>query len=44
MIAGLGDDDVTIGDGDNIVFGDEGGITYQTGSGLRDLIDEPVSG
>ncbi len=38
VIAGLGNDGITIGNGDNIVIADEGGITYQTGAGLRDLI------
>ena len=38
VIGGLGDDGITIGNGDNVVLGDDGGITYQTGSGLRNLI------
>ncbi len=38
VIAGLGNDGITIGNGDNIVIADEGGITYQTGAGLRDLV------
>ena len=46
VIAGLGDDTIDASDGDNavlgddnIVIGDEGRITYQLGSGLRDRIE-----
>ncbi len=39
VIGSLGDDDITIGDGDNIVFGDEGRILFQTGSGKRGWIE-----
>ena len=38
VVAGLGDDVVTAGDGANVVLGDEGGVTYQMGSGLRGLL------
>jgi Ca2+-binding RTX toxin-like protein len=39
VIAGLGSDTIDAGDGANIVLADEGCITFQTGSGLRDRIE-----
>ncbi|MBT7863645.1 MAG: hypothetical protein HN712_25235, partial [Gemmatimonadetes bacterium] len=39
VIAGLGNDDITVADGANIVLGDGGSITYQLTSGLRDRIE-----
>ncbi len=38
VIAGLGDDKVTIGNGNNIAFGDEGSVTFQPDGTLRALI------
>ena len=39
VIAGLGHDTIDASDGDNIVFGDDGAITYQLTTGLRDRIE-----
>ena len=39
VIGGLGADGITIGSGNNIVLGDEGSVTFQVQSGLRERIE-----